>query len=64
MEPLVWIPRDRAYLPGSVQGPLLLELAQLEWLEELFLEHSTGHQWATGVPVEWCRPGAFPRLKQ
>ena len=49
---------------GSSLGPLLPELAQLEWLEELGLERPEGQPWAAGIPAEWCRPGAFPRLKQ
>ena len=56
---------DHAVLhPRSGLGLLLPELAQLEWLEELRLEHSQGQPWAAGVPMEWCLPGAFPRLKQ
>ena len=52
-------------LPGpTVPGLLLPELALLERLEVLVLEHPQGRGWAAGMPVEWGQPGAFPRLQQ
>jgi hypothetical protein len=44
-------------------GPMLPELAQLQWLEVVEINiHS--HTLYTGIPAEWGLPGAFPRLKR
>ena len=48
--------------PGP--GPLLPELAQLEWLRELWLVRSCSPWWAGAMPNEWVQPGAFRRLRQ
>ena len=65
MEPLSPRIRDgNLVLPSSGPGPLLPELSQLQWLEELSIGLSVGQPWAAGVPAEWGQPGAFPRLKE
>ena len=52
---------DGAFVhPGSGLGPLLPELAQLEWLEELFLEHSEGQPW--GLECPWSGVSLAPFL--
>jgi hypothetical protein len=43
-------------------GPLLPEIAQLQWLQELEVEHPTA-VWGR-LPTEWGLPGAFPRLQR
>lgn len=47
----------------SPPSPLLPELAQLQWLEELSMTMAVDHP-TSGIPHEWWLPGAFPRLKQ
>jgi hypothetical protein len=48
---------------GGRPGPLLPELAQLQWLEviEINIYSQTLY---SGIPPEWGLPGAFPRLKR
>ena len=46
---------------GALPGPLLPELAQLRWLEELMYEGKRLRLYG-GIPPEWGQPGAFPRL--
>ena len=67
-----WSPHEFSFLdvpsgdprapPGP--GPLLPELAQLEWLRELWLVRSCSPWWAGAMPNEWVQPGAFRRLRQ
>ena len=46
-------------------GPLLSELAQLHWLEELTLVQTIGRPWWAGpIPEAWGQPRSFPRLKK
>lgn len=48
--------------PGAPPLPILLpELAQLQWLEELVVDMDAP---LAGIPGEWGRPGAFPRLQR
>lgn len=44
-------------------GPLIPELAQLEGLRELSIQRFPSPRYS-GMPPEWGRPGAFPRLRQ
>jgi hypothetical protein len=53
------VPAGQALAPV---GPLLPELAQLQWLQELVLE-CPFPVWGR-LPVEWGLPGAFPRLQR
>ena len=48
---------------GARPGPLLPELAQLQWLEVVEI-NIYSHTLYTGIPAEWGLPGAFPRLKR
>ena len=45
-------------------GPLLPELAQLQWLEEFVVQYLKGWPPGHAIPAAWGQPGAFPRLKR
>ena len=46
---------------GPDVGPLVPELAQLQWLTTLDYGPD-GHSIDAAIPPEWGQPGAFPRL--
>ena len=45
-------------------GPLLPELAQLQWLDDFVVQYLREWPPGHGIPAEWGLPGAFPRLKR
>jgi hypothetical protein len=60
------LPGRGAGKPGgstSQLGPLLPELAKLQWLEELEVTYDRSLILGP-VPAGWGQPGAFPRLRK
>ena len=47
---------------GAERGPMLPELAELQYIEALVVSQATMP--TAGVPAEWMQPGAFPRLRE
>ena len=46
---------------GTDAGPLVPELAQLQWLLSIDIVFRS-HGIAAAIPAEWGQPGAFPHL--
>ena len=44
-------------------GPLIPELAQLQWAEDIMIIANKSTVYA-GIPIEWGLPSAFPRIRR